>query len=433
MNIGRLRILLGVLAAGLFLQGAGGACAAEVDLTTATRITLPATGDQPETFKTPDGKEGWVRKLSNEQIPTPGYASGRIFTGNGMSQSVFRAIDALTGQTLWQVSTTDNGPTSPVITGGVVSYNTESCDTETRDLDNGSLVWKEVTGGSLLTQPVVCGDMLIVPHPTMARTAKMSDDSFRMLGVDLKTGKHFWDRNMTADVLGAPVSAGGNVYFTCADGRLFCMATQGGGVDWHVAARALSAPVVVGKTVAVSVQAKTAGGANAVAIRRFDAQDGTPIDADGIAATEISGAFPALGQQSGWDYQGPKIVAAGHHLFDAAGRTIDSVDVDTGKLAWRATVTGAEMSLNSFTPPAVGKSNLYLGSSRGCVFSVRQADGRLGFAYDIGQPLASPPILAEGNLYIGTANGYLVCLKLQDPDAKDWHQWGGDAQHNKVN
>src|SRR5262245_31227426 len=124
----------------IHLWGAVGLCAmlagitargdGTIDLSHAIRVSLPSAGK----FTTPDGKEGWVRRLSNETIPTPAYAKGKIFTGAGMGSRTFMALNAATGEMLWQQQTQDNGPTSPIVEEGYVSYNTESCHTETRDI-----------------------------------------------------------------------------------------------------------------------------------------------------------------------------------------------------------------------------------------------------------------------------------------------------------
>ena len=404
-----------------------------IDATRAVRVSLPSAGDAPVTFKTPDGKEGWVRRLGNQTIPTPAYANGKIYTGAGMSSTAFYAINADTGRTIWKKTTTDNGPTSPIVSEGLVAYNTESCDTETRDAETGEMSWHETTGGSLLTQPVVVNNVLAIPHPTMARRQGVTEDAFRMLVVDLKTGKHFMDENMTADVLGAPVSAGDRMFFTCTDGRVFCLRLAGEGRNWHVVAKATSAPVVVGDTLAVTTEEPSGNGAM-VSIRRYTMNEGNVIDEKPIASTAVGKAVLTTGQRAEWDYQGPKIVATGKQLFNAPGQTINSVDVESGKALWKTTVSGNGLTnaANSLTPPALGKANLYLGSTKGHVLAVKQSDGTLAFGYNVGEPLASQPILAEGNLYFGTANGLLVCIKLNDPDAKDWHAWGGNAQHNKV-
>jgi outer membrane protein assembly factor BamB len=400
-----------------------------IDVTKAVRVKLPGEGE----FTTPDGKKGWVKRLSSQTIPTPAYSKGRLFTGTGMSASTFLAINASTGETIWEKSTKDNGPTSAVADDRYVSYNTESCDTETRDIDSGDIIWNEVTGGTLLTAPVIASNMLIIPHPTMQRKAQMADDAFRMLGCDLKTGKHKFDANMTGDVLAAPVAASGKVFFTCTDGRLFCISLPTGGSDWHVVANATSAPVVVGDLLAVTTEEPTTLGGATVSIRRYTVADGDLLDEKPLCPTSVGN--PVKKERAEWDYQGPKIAANGKQLFCAPGQTINSLDITTGKSLWRSTVVGNGVSnaANMLTPPAVGKSKLYLGTAQGDVIAVNQRDGSLAFAYNVGQPLASQPLLVDGNIYFGTASGFLVCIKLNDTDAAGWTAWGGNAQHNKVN
>jgi outer membrane protein assembly factor BamB len=234
-------------------------------------------------------------------------------------------------------------------------------------------------------------------------------------------------------VLAAPVAAGTRVYFTCTDGRVFCFDTKTGGGGWHIKVDATSAPVVVGDVLAVTTEEKTNRGA-AVSIRRYSTADGEELDGKPLATTITGRPVLTSHQRAEWDYQGPKIAAAGTRLFNAPGQVINSVDIKTGATYWRASVTGGGLGngANTLTPPALGQKNLYLGTAKGQVLAVSQADGALAFAYDLGQPLASQFVLADGNLYIGTANGLLVCLQVQNSDAEGWHAWGGDAQHNKV-
>ncbi|MEI8195681.1 MAG: PQQ-binding-like beta-propeller repeat protein, partial [Phycisphaerae bacterium] len=267
-------------------------------------------------------------------------------------------------------------------------------------------------------------------HPTMARRPG-ADNAFRMLGVNLKTHQHAWDADMTGDVLGAPVAAAGMVYFTCTDGRVFCLKSNTGGSDWHVVAHASSAPVVAEQVLAVTTEEKTFRG-TWVGIRRYTIADGELKDEKPLAPTLVSAAAASV--HGGWDYQGPKLAYANNCLFNAPGNTINAVALDSGKDRWRAVVTGDGLGrqANSLTPPALGKEKLYLGSAKGHILALKQTDGSLAYSYKLSEPLASQPILAEGNLYFGTASGLLVCLKLNDKDAEGWYAWGGDAQHNKV-
>jgi outer membrane protein assembly factor BamB len=105
-----------------------------------------------------------------------------------------------------------------------------------------------------------------------------------------------------------------------------------------------------------------------------------------------------------------------------------------GRFRWRAEVKGAGVGDDSqvFSPPALGRNNLYLGSALGHLISVNQQSGDLNFIYWLRQPLAFQPMLAEGNIYVGTVNGLLICLKTGDKDADGWYAWGGNAQHNKT-
>ena len=403
-----------------------------VDLSKSTAIDLPSAGDSPVAFKTPDGKQGWVRRMSTETIPTPAYAKGRLYTGAGFSSRQFFALDATTGKTLWQQQTQDNGPTSPVVSGNYVTYNTESCHSEVRETEGGNLVWSEVTGGTLLTQPVIADGCVIIPHPMMARKAN-TDIPFRMLAADLKTGKHAFDAPMTGDVLSAPAAADGRVAFTCTDGRVFCLSTHDGAQAWHAQLNAAAAPLLVGQTLVVSTVKGTAD-KSVISMQRYRVWDGEPMDAEPLAATTVASPWLDKSMRADWDFQGPRVAYANKRLFNAPGNTVNSVAFDTGKTLWRATLTGNDLNnqANMLTPPALGQKKVFLASARGHLVALNQEDGSLAYSYKISQPVASQPVLAGGSIYFGTSSGMLVCLKVDDPDADQWHAWGGNAQHNKT-
>jgi outer membrane protein assembly factor BamB len=403
------------------------------DLAAAVAVDLPNAPDlTPAAFKTPDGKEGWVVKISAEAIPTPAYANKRIFTGGGIHSQKFLALDASTGKIIWNVPTQDNGPTSPVASGNSVAYNSESCHTEVRDYASGKLLWSEVTGGTLLTQPLILDNALLVPHPIMARN-KNGDNSFRMLAVDLKNYKHAWDIDMSGDVLSAPVAANGGIFFTCTDGQVFANSLSNGENQWTASeAKATSAPAVSAGVLAVTAETSV-DGKTMVGIRFYDANTGDPKEGPMIALTTVNGATDNT-VRNGWDYQGPKIAATKTHFFNAPGNTVNAVAIREATVAWRTTVKadGMTNAAGTLTPPALGKENVYLGSSAGHIFALKQADGTLAYSYKLSTRLITQPILAEGNLFLGTADGRLVCLKLNHKDAADWTAWGGNAMHNKI-
>jgi outer membrane protein assembly factor BamB len=134
-----------------------------------------------------------------------------------------------------------------------------------------------------------------------------------------------------------------------------------------------------------------------------------------------------------WAYQGSRAAYSNGQMMNAQGKYLNSIKTGDGKFAWRAEVKGKGIKEDTqvFSPPALGKLNLYLCGAQGHIVAINQKDGALAFAYALKQPMAFQPALAKGNIYAGTINGLLICLKTGDKDADGWYAWGGNAQHNK--
>jgi outer membrane protein assembly factor BamB len=369
--------------------------------------------------KAADGKVAWVYRVSNEPLPTPTYGYGKIFTGGGYGSTTFVAINAGSGKNIWSKTTKSNGPTSAVVADKRVAYNTESCHSEIRDEETGEMLWAEVTGGTLMTQPVIADKTVLFPHP-----ANGGDIPFRMLGVSLKDFNKDFDSPMTGDVLSAPIVAGDFFYYASRDGRIAARRIAKGIPIWRVKADVTSAPVVVGDILAVTTQ-ETTDGKTTVGIRRYDAIDGTELDTKQIAPTE-SQQLSRDGERTAWDFQGHKLAVGKKTFFFAPSSKLMAVTL-AGETKWTADFKGANM-----LPPALGKENVYVCSTDGRLFIVKQEDGSAVASYKFPMQFNAQPVLAEGNIYIPTASGSIVCLKLGTEDAKDWHAWGGNSQHNKV-
>src|SRR5262252_7106491 len=74
-------------------------------------------------------RNGWrVTIPGRRPLATPALADGRLFLGGGFGSYDFYALDAATGQALWQHQTSDDGPTAAVVGDGHVVFNTESSE-----------------------------------------------------------------------------------------------------------------------------------------------------------------------------------------------------------------------------------------------------------------------------------------------------------------
>lgn len=462
-----------------------------IDLGKAVEVSLPGAGPdlQPASFKTADGREGWVVRIpGGKPLATPAYSNGRLFVGGGYGSHEFYAFDAKTGRLVWKTPTGDDGPTAAVVEDGCVAFNTESCTLVVVDEKTGKLVWQEWLGDPLMSQPAVSKGRLYMAYPKgqrngnrrimqhggqqkATRPAEAEAGSHRLLCTDLKTGKHIWERAISGDVISAPVVSEGKVYATTFDGTSYSFDAASGGLVWKRENAGTSAPVVVGGEVVVT-QKEERDGKSYEAMHRLDARRGVATERAPIARSEAGylgrdkgggvalkeqqaasldssvgfGSAPAAAQlhrandhlgvktvAGGWAYQGSRAAYSKGRMLNAQGRYLNSINASDGRFAWRAEVRGGGLAEDAqvFSPPALGHEFMYLASARGHLLSVGQRDGRVGFMYHFPEPMVFQPALAEGAVYVGTSGGLLICLKTGSADADGWYAWGGNGEHNK--
>src|ERR1044072_2065798 len=163
-----------------------------IDLGKAVKVSLPKPGQdlQPASFKTTDGKEGWVVRVpGGRPLATPAYSNGTLFVGGGYGSArllrvqgedgrgggggygahEFYPLDAKTGRVVWKVNAGDDGPTAAVVEDGLVAFNTESCTLVVVDEQTGKMVWQEWLGDPLMSQPAVSKGRLYMAYPGNGR------------------------------------------------------------------------------------------------------------------------------------------------------------------------------------------------------------------------------------------------------------------------
>src|SRR5262245_50959573 len=77
---------------------------------------------EPKPFASKDGKiKGWKLTVpGGRPLATPAVVDGKLFIGGGFGSHEFYAVDAITGKTVWQYQTKDDGPTAAVVAEGYV-------------------------------------------------------------------------------------------------------------------------------------------------------------------------------------------------------------------------------------------------------------------------------------------------------------------------
>jgi Ca-activated chloride channel homolog len=455
----------------------------KINLDTAIEVPLPPVVSlRPVPFRTPDGKRGWVLRIpGNRPIATPAYADGLLFVGGGYGSHEFYAFDAKTGSLAWEIRTGDDGPTAAVVSDGYVGFNTESCTVIVAVEKTGKKVWQEWLGDPLMSQPAISKGRLFIAYPSGQRGPKHAspagsategpDRGYRLLSVDLRSGKHLWEQEIPTDVISAPVVSGDHVYVACFDGTSLSFDASTGRPLWKKQGSATSAPIVVGDQLFLTRKLDE-GASRYEGLMRVEAASGKDKDrqllaksaADYLAEGEDrSSALPMAAKKSldeavgfavppaaakmaaasknvgvnsvvgGWAYQGSRAAESEGKLFNVEGTFVNSVRAGDGISQWQAKITGRDVSqkYEMFSPPALGKQYMYLSSSTGHLISLRQQDGQVGFLYAFKKPMVFQPALVDGDVFVGTADGLLVCLETNTQDADGWYGWGGNAEHNK--
>src|SRR5262249_50925901 len=250
----------------------------------------------------------------------------------------------------------------------------------------------------------------------------------RMLCADLKTGRHLWERQITADVISAPVISGDQVLFTCFDGVSFCLDASTGAVVWKKDNAGTSAPLVADGHV-LTTSKEMEDGKEYEGLKRLDLKEGKDRDrrmlarakagylrAGGgggvaIAPKEVSKLDSSVGFSGGappaaklseankhigvntvaraWAYQGSRAAYRNGQMMNAQGKYLNSIKAGDGKFTWRAEIKGKRIEGDTqvFSPPALGERNLYLCGAQGHLVAVKQQDGALAFAYALKQPM----------------------------------------------
>jgi outer membrane protein assembly factor BamB len=432
--------------------------------------------EPPSPFTSADGRfQGWkVVFPGGRPLATPAVADGRVFLGGGFGSYEFYAIDAMTGEIIWEYQTSDDGPTAAVVQDGYVVFNTESCELEVLTVA-GQPVWKKWLGDPLMSMPAVDQGRIYMAYPN-----SRGDRRHYLACFDLETGSEFWKEPIEGEIITTPVLAEGHVHFATLDGTLYRVRQTDGHLEWKEPRNATSSPVVWEGECYFSQRKEVSDGDSpgqgprqteglaaravderkmkwyAATARKADYLDhakrrlGSPVYAKdehrdaGVGFAHTKGdakmfqAMHNLGKShvhAIWAYQGSKPFLSRGRLFAAHGDEVSSADPRSEKVFWKKTLGaegGDEQELldSPLTPPAIVNGKLFFGTVTGEIHCLAAESGDLLWSAGVGEPIIFQPAVARGRVYVPTETGSLICLETGDDGDDGWFMWGADAAHN---
>ncbi len=427
-------------------------------------------------FQSPDGRfRGWKVNFPGQRpLATPAVVDGRVFVGGGFGSYEFYALDAGSGDILWEYQTSDDGPTAAVVDEGFVVFNTESCELEVLTVE-GKPVWKKWLGDPLMSMPAVGAGRIYMAYPDTR-----GDRGHYLACFDLRNGTEYWKQPIEGEIITAPVLAEEHVHFATLDGTLHRVRQSDGHVEWKEPRNATSSPVIWQGECYFSQRHETAKGDSAeegsnqmewlasravheAKMKHYEGTSrkaayldherrrrGSPVYASdqqrdanvgfahGKGDAKMFQAIHNLGKahvHAVWAYQGSKPFVSRGRLYAAHGDTISSADPRSEEVYWKKTLgnqaeTSEELLDSPLTPPAIVKSKLFFGTVHGDLHCLAAETGDVLWSTQVGEPVVFQPAIAAGRVYLGTETGSLICLETGDAGDDGWLMWGADAAHN---
>ena len=249
--------------------------------------------------------------------PGAGRSGAVVFTeGTGASDSGLVAIDMSTRRQLWRLGLRAADGGAPTIDRGTVFFGGGDGFIYAIDLMSGRVRWKTAVTGQVDVSPAVAGGRVF------AVAEESNSGRATLYAVDAESGKTAWTYSPPVFALGvtSPTVAGGAVYQGFGDLSVRALDWGTGSLRWSERVRnsfsRLSSPAFSGGDLYISDRA---GG-----LYRLDGHTGDRV----------------------WDYQfasratrGAPLVTSGTAYLGMDDGTVAGVDVSSGRLSWRSSVS----------------------------------------------------------------------------------------------
>jgi hypothetical protein len=144
---------------------------------------------------------------------SPAVVDGVVYIGS--TDSNLYALNAKTGDKIWNYPTGAKVSSSPAVVGGVVYVGSEDGNLYAIDSRSGNKIWSYAPGGAVYSSPSVAGGVVYIGSWNGGIHA-----------VDAATGRLIWTYSM-GPVFASPAIANGVMYVGSYDGNVYAFGTPG--------------------------------------------------------------------------------------------------------------------------------------------------------------------------------------------------------------
>ncbi len=322
-------------------------------------------------------------------------AGGRVFVGG--HDGYLYALDAASGEKLWEFETGGRVVSTPAVAGGRVFFGSADNYIYALDAADGTLIWKAESGvrefcrisyRGVRSSPVAVNGHLFI-----------GGCDGRIRAFDVSTGRLLWLLDsQTEGSYASPAYAEGTVY-TGSDGlrrsALFAIDAASGQVKWRkdLSRQLYATPAVAGSVVYAHVRDDH--------VYALNVEDGSvrwktpaPAPQHGSSVfTDLTKSSPALTPD---------------HLLVGIGRALVAMERKTGTILWRSE-TGGKVD----SSPLVVGDTVYVGSDDGVFYAFALNNGRPLWQFATGGKISISPAAGGRLIIIGSNDGKLYAFTPQ--------------------
>ena len=328
---------------------------------------------------------------------SPVVASGVICFG--CTDRKLYALDATTGDKLWDFETGGWIESSPAIHNGTVYFGSNDGKLYALDLKTGKEKWQFKTRYAVKSTPAVAGGKVI-----------FGSTDYRLYALNEDNGKKIWSFNSQNWLVSSPVIYNGIVCIGSLDGFLYTFNVNDGRVRLKFdTSSSISNSALAAGSVFYFVDYNKLYAVNANSRNWPRENELIPY----WRTAYIYGWAPKPPGASGFLWMVPfedpmngSPVLTGKDIIINTGDKLNSVDISQHKLTWTFQRQGAKL-----TSPSLADGLLYAGSSDGYVFALDVLTGGKHWEVNVGEKLASTPIVAEGKIFLVAPSGRLYTIE----------------------
>jgi outer membrane protein assembly factor BamB len=334
-------------------------------------------------------KQTWLLDATPfADLQGPALVGGVLYFGAEFAaipeQNCMYAVDASTGEILWQSEATQDGFTSaPVVEGGlVIAVAGFPGAVYAFDRATGATVWtKPISNqGAFESRPVVADGVVFVNAPQYGG---------KLYALDAASGTELWSFTVPQDLLiGAPAVSGDEVFAGTQGGTLYAFKAATGTPRWK-------ADVGVSGFIGITAGPGLVFAGN---------QDHTLYAFD-VDTGEVAWTFHADGE-----ILTTPAFAYSRVFFGTNGGTFYAIKTTTGRATWRYQASFLGYFSGS---PVVANGVVYQGEFGQ---ALRAFDARTGdilwSSPTVAQDVTSEPIVADGVVYVTTYDSYAIAYSL---------------------